>query len=404
MRYLLVFLFLPILVFGKVKPGIDVLLEENLSLLKGKRVGILTNHTGLTSKLDHCIEALEKRAKDFSITALFCPEHGLFGSEYACEKVKDNKYKGKIPVYSLHGQVRRPTKQMLNKIDILIYDIQEIGVRSYTYASTLFYAMEEASKHKIKVLVLDRPNPINGELVDGPMLHDEQRSFIGYINVPFCHGMTIGELASFFNKEYKIGCELTVIKMKGWERSMSYKDTGLSWIPTSPYIPESDTPLFYASSGILGELGLVNIGIGYTLPFKIIGAPWIEAEKFSLALNKQNLPGVLFVPYYFKPFYGLYKKEDCQGVKIIVTNSTLYRPLAVQYLIIGLLKSHYPKEFNTTIKNLSNLKKSSINKVNGNRTILKWIQEEKYIAWKMIEFEKEERKAFLNKRLKYLLY
>lgn len=404
MQKLFFLILFPIFLCANVKPGIDVFLEEHLLLLKQKKVGVLTNQTGVTSRLDHTIEALEKKAKDFSIIALFCPEHGLFGTCYAGESVKDGKYKGKIPIYSLHGSTRRPTEQMLKNIDTLLFDIQEIGVRPYTYTATLFYVMEEAAKYNIEVIVLDRPNPIGGDLVDGPMLDPEMRSFLGYINIPYCHGMTIGELAHFFNKEYKVGCRLKVIKMKGWKRSMSFKETGLSWIPTSPNIPESDTPLFCASTGVLGELGLVNIGIGYTQPFKIIGAPWIDAEKFALKLNQQHLPGVLFIPYYYRPFYGAFAKEDCQGVKIIVTDHKLYRPLGVQYLLIGILKSLYPQKVEDHLKVVDRTKKDLFCKANGNTIMLKWLLEEKYIAWKMIEFEKEERKAFLIKRKQYLLY
>lgn len=397
-------LFFPLFIFSTVKPGIDVLLEEKLSLLKGKKIGILTNQTGLTKKLTSTIEALEKRAKDFSILALFCPEHGLFGSCYAGENVKNGMYKGKTPVYSLHGEHRRPTKEMLKGIDTIVFDIQEIGVRAYTYTSTLFYLMEEAAKNNIQIIVLDRPNPINGDLVDGPMLDNSMRSFLGYVNVPYCHGMTIGELAYFFNEEYKIKCNLEIVKMKGWKRNMTYKDTGLFWTPTSPHIPESETPIYCASTGILGELGLVNIGVGYTQPFKIIGAPWINAEEFAEKLNAQKLVGVSFLPYYFRPFYGIYKDQNCQGVQIIITDKTLYKPLAVQYLLIGLLKSLYPDRVNKHLSSLSSSKKSLFNKANGNKTMLKMLLEESYIAWKMIEYQKEERQAFMDKRKKYLFY
>jgi len=396
--------FFPFILLATVKPGIDVLIEEKLSLLKGKKIGILTNQTGLTKKLVSTVEILEKNAKDYSITALFCPEHGLFGACYAGEYVKNGKYKGKIPIYSLHGEHRRPTKEMLKNIDTIVFDLQEIGVRAYTYTSTLFYLMEEAAKHKIKIIVLDRPNPINGNLVDGPMLDHEMRSFLGYVNVPYCHGMTVGELAHFFNEEYAIGCKLEVVKMKGWKRHMTYKDTGLFWTPTSPHIPESETPIYCASTGILGELGLVNIGVGYTQPFKIIGAPWINADEFAQRLNEQKLPGVSFLPYYYRPFYGIYKNESCQGVQIIITDKNEYRPLAVQYLLIGLLKSLYPVRVNKHLQTLSASKKSLFNKANGNKEMLKIMIEENYIAWKMIEYEKEKRKAFEEKRKKYLFY
>ena len=246
---------------------------------------------------------------------------------------------------------------MLKKVDVLIYDIQDIGSRTYTYITTLFYVMEEAAKKKIPVIVLDRPNPINGITVDGPMLEEPLRSMVGYINIPYCYGMTIGELAQFFNKEYKVGCYLEVIPMKGWTRSMSYHDTGLPWIPTSPYIPESDTPLYYPITGALGEISLVNIGIGYTLPFKLIGAPWINAMELSNALNTARYPGVYFTPFFYRPFYGKFKNENCEGVLITVSNPLKYKPLATQFLIIETLRKLYPKPFKAAVGSTMGSKK-----------------------------------------------
>ena len=293
MRALFLLLCLPL--FGAVDLGIDTLLSGGYDKeLKGKRVGLVSNHTGVDKNLLPTMEVLQKNG--VKLVALFSPEHGWKGNYYAFEKTSDGK-EAHLPLYSLHGKTRRPNDQMLKGIDLLIYDIQDIGVRSYTYATTLFYVMEEAAKRKIPVMVLDRPNPINGLIVDGGMLEEKWRSFIGYVNVPYCHGMTIGELATFFNGEYKIGCNLKVIPMKGWKRTMTFKETGLAWVPTSPHIPEADTPLFYASTGILGELNMVNIGVGYTLPFKVVGAPWIDAEAFAEKLNSQHLRGVHFFPF-----------------------------------------------------------------------------------------------------------
>ena len=271
---------------------------------------MITNHTAMTRELqpsrEYLREVLKKMGGHTQLVALFAPEHGLWGVAHAGEAVAHAKDKEGIPVYSLHGSTRRPTAEMLAGIDLLIYDVQDIGTRSYTYISTLFYVMEEAAKAKIPVLILDRPNPINGLTIDGPMLEEKWRSFVGYLNVPYVHGMTVGELARYFNAVYKIGCEVHVIPMKGWKRAMSFSETGLAWIPTSPHIPEADTPLYYPVTGILGELELVNIGIGYTQPFKLIGAPWIRAEEFSQKLNQAKLPGVTFLPAYYKPFYGTF--------------------------------------------------------------------------------------------------
>lgn len=405
---LLVFLLFQLLLFSNsaqtVWLGVDVFFQNHHEKeLKDKRVGLVINHTSYTSSLEESYDLFRQHAQEFKIVALFSPEHGLRGNSYAGEHVED-KHQDSIPVYSLHGKTRRPTEEMLKNIDVLIFDIQEIGSRSYTYSTTLYYIMEEAAKRKIQVIVLDRPNPMGGVIVEGPMLKQEWRSFLGYVNVPYCHGMTIGELAQFFNGEYQISCELKVIPMKGWKRWMNFSHTRLSWVPTSPNIPEWDTPFFYASTGILGELGIVNTGIGYTQPFKIVGAPWIKAEELSKAMNKQKLPGVKFIPYYFRPFYGAYEKEECQGIKIIITDYTLYKPLSVQYLLIGVLKSLYPKKVISFLESLSNAKRRTFCIVNGNNEILDMIANEKYVAWKMIKFDEDERADFLKKRLEYLIY
>lgn len=401
-RNLILLLSLPLLLIAEqVKPGIDRFFEEEYSnIVRKKKVGLITNHTGVDSNLRSTLSLFKEKCQ---LVAVFTPEHGFFGSERAAHEVKDTKV-DTLKIHSLHGKTRRPTEEMLQDIDILVYDIQEIGCRSYTYASTLFYVMEEAAKKNIPVIVLDRPNPLGGIIVDGPMLHEKWRSFLGYINVPYCHGMTIGELARFFNSEYNIHCTLNVVPMKGWKRTMIYADTGLPWIPTSPYIPESDTPFFYASTGILGSLNVVNIGIGYTLPFKVVGAPWIDAEDFAAKLNAQRLPGVTFIPFHYRPFYGKFKDMECRGVKIMITAPNLYRPLAVQYMLIGILKSLYPLQFRLSIEKITPAEESSFCKVNGNEDMLKIIQQRKYVAWELIRFEEDLRKAFLEKRKTYLMY
>ena len=400
MRALFLLLCLPL--FGAVDLGIDTLLSGGYDKeLKGKRVGLVSNHTGVDKNLLPTMEVLQKNG--VKLVALFSPEHGWKGNYYAFEKTSDGK-EAHLPLYSLHGKTRRPNDQMLKGIDLLIYDIQDIGVRSYTYATTLFYVMEEAAKRKIPVMVLDRPNPINGLIVDGGMLEEKWRSFIGYVNVPYCHGMTIGELATFFNGEYKIGCNLKVIPMKGWKRTMTFKETGLAWVPTSPHIPEADTPLFYASTGILGELNMVNIGVGYTLPFKVVGAPWIDAEAFAEKLNSQHLRGVHFFPFHYRPFYGSYKGQECHGVLIRITDIKRYRPLSVQYLLMGILKSLYPEQTKGHLEKVDGGKKKLFCLANGNEEIYRLMLNERYAAWKMIAYQKDEREQFKKVREKYLLY
>ncbi len=387
----------------KIQLGVDVFFQEGrYQDLEGKKVALLTNHTGVDSHQRPTLELLQEVAKEFKIVALFSPEHGLAGVAYAGEAVGHQK--GKLKQFSLHGTHRRPSAEMLKGIDVIIYDIQEIGCRSYTYATTLYYVMEEAAKNGIEVIVLDRPNPMGGLVVDGPMLQADRRSFLGYINVPYCHGMTIGELARFFNAEYQVKCKLKVIQLKGWKRDMTYQETGLVWTPTSPQIPEADTPFFYPATGLLGELQLVSIGVGYTLPFKVVGAPWIDAKAFAKALNEQKLKGVKFLPFHFKPFFGPYNKEECHGVRILITDAKEFRPVTVGYMLMGVLKSLYPKEVLKRLKALPEAKKSMFCTVNGNSVIWNLLLKEKYAGWKMVSVDQEERKAFLEKRQKYLIY
>lgn len=389
----------------KVTVGADVLFtKEYENLLFKKNVGLITNHTAKNRNMVSTVDLLKQNAKTYGyeIKAFFAPEHGINGANHASENIKDEKDSDNIPIYSLHGKTRRPTKEMLKNIDLLIYDIQDIGSRSYTYISTLFFAMEEAAKEGIHVVVLDRPNPINGLTIDGPMMDSHLRSIVGYINVPYCHGMTIGELAKFFNAEYKIGCSLTVVKMQGWNRQMSFQDTGLSWIPTSPNIPEATTAFFYPMTGLLGELQIVNIGIGYTLPFKVIGAPWINAKEFAQKLNLEKFPGIYFEPFYFKPFYGRFKNEECEGVLIIVLDPTLYKPVSTQYLIISMLKRLYPSKFQEALEN-SKDRKEMFNKTNGSEEIYKIISGNGNILSTLKTFQEKERKNFILLRNKYLI-
>lgn len=391
--------------YAQVKVGIDCFFTKNYApLLREKKIGLVTNHTAINSQKQSTIEVFKNNAQlyRFTLTALFAPEHGLNGVQYADEKVQNSKDADDLPIYSLHGTTRRPTKEMLKEVTLLVFDMQDIGSRSYTYISTLFYVMEEAAKLNIPVVVLDRPNPLNGITVDGPILEKEWKSFVGYINVPYCHGLTIGELAQYFNGENKIGCNLTVVPMKGWNRKMTFSDTGLTWIPTSPNIPEAETVFFYPTTGLLGELQMVNIGIGYTMPFKLVGAPWIDAQLFAKHLNSQNFPGVYFHPFYYRPFFGRFAQENCEGVLIVVTDHKTYLPVSTQYLILGALKSLYPVFFQEAL--LASAKREEMfNKVNGTADVYKIIKNEKYVIWKLRDLHKKERAAFMQKRKPYLI-
>lgn len=391
---------------AQVQLGIDRLFTpEYREALKGKNIGLITNHTAIDSQGRSSIDLLKAHASNggYVIKALFAPEHGLTGLQYASESVKDAKDLDGIPIYSLHGSTRRPTPSMLTSIDLLIYDIQDLGSRSYTFSTTLFYAMEAAAKAHIPVIVLDRPNPIGGQLVDGPMLEDKWRSFVGYVNVPYCHGLTIGELAQFFNGEYQVGCQLSVVPMGGWKRSMTFKETGLNWMPTSPNIPESETAFFYPTTGLMGELQMVNIGVGYSLPFKVVGAPWIEAKSFADQLNQQKFPGVHFSPFHYRPFFGRFSGEDCHGVLILVTDPKNYLPVTTQYLILGMLKSLYPSQFKKALEESAS-RQEMFNKVNGTAEVYRILKNENYFVWKLRALHQKERDAYIQKRIKYLIY
>ncbi|MBA3721272.1 MAG: DUF1343 domain-containing protein [Parachlamydiaceae bacterium] len=388
-----------------VQLGVDRLFTPQYEkVLRGKQIGLITNHTAVNIQNQSTINLIKKNAANggYKLKALFAPEHGLTGNQYASEDVQNSKDIDGIPIYSLHGVTRRPTATMLKNITLLIYDIQDIGSRSYTYITTLFYVMEEAAKLKIPVIVLDRPNPINGLVVDGPMLNEKLRSMVGYINIPYCHGMTIGELARYFNSEYRIGCSLTVVPMNGWKRNMTFQDTQLRWIPTSPQIPESNTSFYYPMTGLLGELQLVNIGVGYTLPFKVVGAPWIKATELAQNLNNQKSPGVHFHPFYFRPFFGRYAHENCEGVLISITNPLIYQPVSTQFLMIGTLKNLYPKAFQKAFQ-LDKDKIEMFNKLSGTTEVYRVIKDEKFITWTLKALDQKERAAFIEKRKKYLL-
>lgn len=394
----------PLSIFaGQVFVGIDMLMREGqLEKLKNRHIGLVTNQTAVNAQLQTTLAILKKNSKDYVLKAIFAPEHGFYGRDHAAQSVDNDLDPDGIPIYSLHGQTRRPTQAMLNGIDLIIYDIQDIGSRSYTYITTLFYVMEEAAKRSIPVMVLDRPNPINGITIDGPILESPLRSMVGYVNVPYCYGMTVGELAKYFNDEYKIGCQLDVIAMKGWTRGMTFRDTGLPWIPTSPQIPESDTPLYYPITGILGEIGVVNIGVGYTLPFKLVGAPWIDAVDFAKTLNDQRYPGVLFTPFFWKPFYGKYKGENCQGVLICVTNPLKYKPLAIQFLLISTLKKLYPANFLEQVKSASG-RKEMFTKVIGVSRAWDLLSDKRNFSTEMRNIQEKEKRDFYEKRKRFLI-
>ncbi|MBE6306293.1 MAG: DUF1343 domain-containing protein [Bacteroidaceae bacterium] len=328
-----------------VKTGIDILIEQDFAPLQGKRVGLITNPTGIDSQVRSTIDILHE-TPNVNLVALYAPEHGVRGNIYAGDKVNSSKdSKTGLPVHSLYGKSRKPTADMLRGIDVLVYDIQDIGCRSYTFISTMGLAMQAAAEQGIEFMVLDRPNPLGGYRVEGCPVEEGFTSFVSQYPIPYIYGLTCGELAQLLNGEGMIGdkkCQLTVIAMQGWKRDMDFEATGLPWVLPSPHIPEPLSAYYYPLSGIAGELGTISIGVGYTKPFQLFGASWIDANKLADRLNALNLPGLSFRPIHYTPFYGNDKGTRLQGVQVHITNRNLAALSEVQFYVIQELASLYP--------------------------------------------------------------
>jgi len=329
-------------VTGKVLTGIDVLVRDNFKQLAGLRIGLVTNQTGRDREGRPTIDVLSK-APGVKLVALFSPEHGIRG--LADEKISDSKDEATgLPIYSLYGDSRRPKPEQLKDLDALVYDIQDIGVRFWTYSSTLGNVLEEAAKAKLPVYVLDRPNPIGGIDVDGPMADPDKLSFTAYHTIPTRHGLTIGELGQLFNKQRNIGADLRVIKMDGWRRSMWFDETSLTWINPSPNMRSLTEATLYPGVGLL-ETTNVSVGRGTDTPFEVVGAPWIQGDKLAEYLNQRSVAGVRFVPVRFRPNASVFKNEDCSGINIIVTDRSQFRPLLAGIEIASALRTLYPRDW-----------------------------------------------------------
>lgn len=331
----------------RIQTGIEVLKAQNFRCLEGKRVGLITNPTGVDNELRSTIDILHE-APNVNLVALYGPEHGVRGDVHAGDHVADQRDPATgLPVYSLYGKTRKATPEMLKDVDVLVYDIQDIGCRSFTYISTLGLAMEAAAENGKELVVLDRPNPLGGLKVEGNLVEDDCISFVSQFKIPYVYGLTCGELALMLNGERMLTdgaqCKLTVIKMKGWKRRMDYTATGLQWIPSSPHIPHPHTAYFYPISGILGELGYMSIGVGYTIPFQMFAAPWAEADKLADALNALQVPGVIFRPIHLKPFYSVGKGEQLQGVQVHITDYAKAPLSPIQFLVMQEVARLWPE-------------------------------------------------------------
>ena len=336
-----------------VKPGVEVLREGGFKELQGKRVGLVTNPSGVDRYLRSTVDILFN-APGVNLVALYGPEHGVRGDVYAGGHVTDTKDEATgLPVYSLYGPTRKPTPQMLEGIDVMVYDIQDVGARSYTFISTLGLVMEACAAKGIEVVVLDRPNPLGGNKIEGCYVEQPFNSFVSQYRIPYVYGLTVGELAIMINEEglnrgqkgdqTPARCKLTVVPMEGWERDMLYEDTGLPWVLPSPNIPFKETPLYYAAAGICGELyGFMDIGIGYTLPFQTFGATWLDPEKLKARLESYGLPGVSFRTIWYKPIAGSRKGELVKGLQFFFTDYEKARVTETQFYVMQAVAELYP--------------------------------------------------------------
>lgn len=369
--------------------GIDVLRETNFKPLAGKRIGLITNHTGLAADGTSTIDLFYK--SECKLVFLMSPEHGIRG-------VMDSKVDSSvdeatsIPIYSLYGASRRPNAEVLRNIDALVFDIQDIGARFYTYITTMGYCMEAASRANIPFYVLDRPNPIGGIRVEGPMLDKDRTSFTGYMPLPVRHGMTVGELARFFNAENKIGADLHVVQMRGWVRSFYFWDTGQLWVNPSPNMRTMTAAVLYPGICLL-EPANISVGRGTDRPFEMLGAPWIEPRLLAAELAKAAIPGAKAIPVYFTPASDKYQGKKCGGLSLMVSNVEKFDSVLFGVTLISILYRLYPNEFDI----------SKVMELLGNSDAMRQLIAGTSPA-KVLQAGNQKMTDFLSKRQKVLIY
>ncbi len=395
-----------------VKTGIDVLESNGFKQLQGKKIGLVTNPSGVNNKLVSTVDILAN-APGVELVALYGPEHGVRGDIHAGDKVSDDvDPKTGVPVYSLYGKTRKPTPEMLKDVDAIVYDIQDNGCRSFTFISTLGLLMEAAAENGKEVIVLDRPNPLGGNKVEGNIVEPGNFSFVSQFEIPYLYGLTVGELAKMLNEEGMlkgekgnndtiVKCNLTVVPMEGWSRDMVYTDTKLPWVLPSPHMPQAETSYYYPATGILGELGYMSIGVGYTLPFQMVAAQWINAAEFADALNALQLPGVTFRPINVKPFYSVGKGENMGGVQIYITDYAKAHLTSIQFYIMQEVARMYPEH--EVMANADKGRFRMFDLVSGSNFIREKFSETK--QYKDIEeFWNKDVENFKQKSAKYYLY
>ena len=371
--------------------GIDVLRREGFTRLTGQRVGLITNHTGISRDGISTVKLLSE-SDQVNLTALFSPEHGFKG-ELDVSKIGDAKDdETGLHIYSLYGATRRPTAEMLADVDTIVFDIQDIGARFYTYVSTMGEAMKAADEHGKRFIVLDRPNPIDGTTVSGPMLDAGTESFVGFHSLPIRHGMTIGELAKMFHREFQLSMKLDVIQCQGWTREMIWDETGLLWVNPSPNMRCLTQALLYPGIGMLETTNL-SVGRGTDTPFEIVGAPWIKPMQLAAALKAKSVPGVTFIPIRFTPESSKYKEEHCGGVNFMITDRDAFDPLRLGLELATTLQTLYPDDWKGT----------AAYRLLGNQETLQAILDGESTD-SVIEISQQGVPEFLNRRKAFLIY
>ena len=389
----------------KVTVGADILVTDSLHLIQNKQLGIVTNHSAILGNGTHLVDTLAS-LKNINLTTLFGPEHGIRGNAPDGDSIKDGvDSKTRIPVYSLYGKTRKPTKEMLKDVDILIFDIQDIGARFYTYISTLYYTLIAAAENNIPIIVLDRPNPINGILVDGPIRTEEYKSFVAIAPIPIQHGMTMGELATMFNDENWLDnglkAELTVIKMDGWKREYFFDDCNLPWIAPSPNMPKLETALVYPGMCLLEGVN-VSEGRGTYSPFLTFGAPYINSDSLLTELEQFTNSGIELDTISFTPksipnmsTYPKYKNIACSGIKIKVVDKKKLNALKFGIEVLYSIHKLYPNEFE--------FRKNWLDKLFGNKNLTEMLKNNS-TADEIFDTWSDELESFKTLRKKYLIY
>lgn len=390
---------------AQVKPGIEVLRDNGFAQLQGKRVGLITNPSGVDNNLKSTIDILAE-APGVQLVSLYSPEHGVRGDVHGGVHMADSVDAATgIPVFSIYGKTYKPTPEMLKDVDVLVYDIQDNGCRSFTFISTMGKAMEACAEQGKEFMVLDRPNPIGGDKIEGNVVEDSCYSFVSQFSIPYLYGLTPGELAQYLNEEGLLEggkkTALSVVPMEGYTRDMDFRATGMPWVLPSPHMPTPEHALYYPMSGILGELYAMNIGVGYTLPFQLFCAEWIEAPKMVKALEEKNIPGIKFRPIFIKPFYSTGKDKILQGVQAYVTDKDKAPLTLVQFYVMEALAELYPDH---KLFDIGDKKRYSMwDKVCGSKEIRTRFTRDYKVA-DMVDYWNKDVDTFRQASAKYHLY